>query len=48
MQRLRMASAGMLLVSLMCRMAYSVCPARRHVMEKRKWDRTDEGGSGGE
>ena len=26
MQRLRMASAGMLLVSLMCRMAYSVCP----------------------
>ena len=33
MQRLRMASAGMLLVSLMCRMAYSVCPTRRHVVE---------------
>ena len=33
MQRLRMASAGMLLGSLMCRMAYSVCPTRRHVVE---------------
>ena len=33
MQRLRMASAGMLLVSLMCRMAYSVCPTRRYVVE---------------
>ena len=33
MQRLRMPSAGMLLMSLMCRMAYSVCPTRRHVVE---------------
>ena len=33
MQRLRMASAGMLLVSLMRRMAYSVCLTRRHVVE---------------
>ena len=33
MQRLRMASAGMLLGSLMCRMSYSVCPTRRHVVE---------------
>ena len=33
MQLLRIASAGMLLRSLMCRMAYSVCPTRRHVVE---------------
>ena len=33
MQRLRMAIAGMLLGSLMCRMAYSVCPTRGHVVE---------------
>ena len=29
-----MASSGMLLVSLMCRMAYSACPTRRHDVEK--------------
>ena len=47
MQRLRMASDGMLLRSLMCRMACSVCPTRRHVVEngsgagrmKGKWRR---------
>ena len=33
MQRLRMASAGMLLGSVICRMAYSVCPTRGHVVE---------------
>ena len=33
MQLLRIASAGMLLRSLGCRMAYSVCPTRRHVVE---------------
>ena len=33
MQRLRMASAGMLLGSVMCRMAYSVCPTRGNVVE---------------
>ena len=33
MPRLRMASAGMLLGSVMCRMAYSGCPTRDHVVE---------------